>query len=682
MLRALLALLLAVLARLRAKTRVVGSRSNSAERPWGASDATRETRWGIFSPSRQLAVAKTKYGYDDLDRLVATVEPSEAKLYQLDAVGNRTGEKKTTPAAARLLGLTAAAFVALAPVDTQAYVRGHFNAADWLTQRENVIPASAPINFLHDANGNTTAENSATSSREYRWDIRNTLTAALIDGVEAGRYSYDWQLQRVSRTAGGSTTEYVLDDKLVLQELDGSHFATRRYHFGAMSPLAVVDSAGPRFLLNDGLGSVSDEVTPSGGLFKQRQYNAWGEYRNSTAPALNEPKIGFEGHQYDPETSLTYARARYLDNRYGVLLSRDVVEGAINDAPSLHRYNWVKVNPLRFLDFSGLDPWDVERQLQARIAALKGGDPSRIQLNQRPAENAYTLTGPDALIAGYARAPAAGIEAVVNDPGMVGRAAWELIRPARTREEAMSRSSPLSSAVSGAVHGIQHLGNEWIETIALIDEGADYEAGQRAPIVSTALTVEAAVSGTAALKSSIESSLSPNSAWLKPVSQVAREGVDAVGSTLESWGQYLPEPRGAVNIAPWKSGGGSGGRTAAQRVREKIARMKENMTEGELARTTYGAAEVTTAEGETEMWVSAAGKKGYVPPRIRGKATVKVNPGKAQHQDLPHINDAERALKRAAEAEGAEIEAMGATRPMCDNCKAVIPKRLRATESE
>lgn len=49
-----------------------------------------------------------RYGYDELDRLVVTIEPTEAKLYQLDAVGHRTGEKKTAPAAARLLGLVAA----------------------------------------------------------------------------------------------------------------------------------------------------------------------------------------------------------------------------------------------------------------------------------------------------------------------------------------------------------------------------------------------------------------------------------------------------------------------------------------------------------------------------------------------------------------------------------------------
>jgi len=190
------------------------------------------------------------------------------------------------------------------------------------------------------------------TARQHPW-INQAACALTVDGLEAGRYSYDWQLQRVSRTAGGSTVEYVLDDKLVLQELDGAHSATRRYHFGALSPLGVSDSAGGRWLLNDGLGSVSDEVTPSGGLHRQRQYNAWGEYRNSTAPAVNEPKLGYEGHQYDPETSLTYARARYLDNRYGVLLSRDAVEGSLSDAPSLHRYTWARVNPMRYLDFEG-----------------------------------------------------------------------------------------------------------------------------------------------------------------------------------------------------------------------------------------------------------------------------------------------------------------------------------------
>ena len=44
------------------------------------------------------------------------------------------------------------------------------------------------------------------------------------------------------------------------------------------------------------------------------------------------------------------------------------------------------------------------------------------------------------------------------------------------------------------------------------------------------------------------------------------------------------------------------------------------MTEGEASRTTYSVAKVKLADGSTELWVAAAVKKGYVPPRIRKAA--------------------------------------------------------------
>jgi RHS repeat-associated protein len=85
-----------------------------------------------------------------------------------------------------------------------------------------------------------------------------------------------------------------------------------------------------------------------------RKYDAWGQYRNETAPSASEPKLGFTGHQYDPETGLVYARARYYDPEMGRFLSRDSFEGNLSDAPSLHRFTYVRGNPLRYKDPSGL----------------------------------------------------------------------------------------------------------------------------------------------------------------------------------------------------------------------------------------------------------------------------------------------------------------------------------------
>ena len=53
-------------------------------------------------------------------------------------------------------------------------------------------------------------------------------------------------------------------------------------------------------------------------------------------------------------------------------------------------------------------------------------------------------------------------------------------------------------------------------------------------------------------------------------------------------------------------------------VLDRINKMKDNMTDYEKGRTTYGAAVVKKPDGNTEMWVSTAGKKGYVRPGLRG----------------------------------------------------------------
>ncbi|MBI5544541.1 MAG: RHS repeat-associated core domain-containing protein [Deltaproteobacteria bacterium] len=149
--------------------------------------------------------------------------------------------------------------------------------------------------------------------------------------------------------------EYVLDDKHVLNELDGSqaaHPSTRRYHYGNKA-LAVAEATGTSFILNDALGSAGDFWSSTGVLKKARQYDAWGGFRNGTAPSASEPKLSFTGHQYDPETGWVYAKARYYDSGLGEWLSRDSYEGEIANAPSLNRFAYAEENPLRYWDPEG-----------------------------------------------------------------------------------------------------------------------------------------------------------------------------------------------------------------------------------------------------------------------------------------------------------------------------------------
>jgi hypothetical protein len=115
---------------------------------------------------------------------------------------------------------------------------------------------------------------------------------------------------------------------------------------------------------------------------------------------------------------------------------------------------------------------------------------------------------------------------------------------------------------------------------------------------------------------------------------------------------------------------------AAEAVQAKVAEMQAAMTDAEADRTTYGAAHVTTWLGSDEMWVAAAGRSGYVRPAIRGDAFNMTFPAPSELSALERINDAEMHLFRSAQEQGATINAIGATRPVCTLCQERLPSEI------
>ncbi|WIG95739.1 RHS repeat-associated core domain-containing protein [Myxococcus sp. SDU36] len=315
----------------------------------------------------------TTYGYDALDRLVGVKYPDgQATLYRLDDVGNRLGERKAPGSA--VASLTAAAFFALAPADVLVDVTTAFDRADRALTQTDAKDATRDVTLAWDNNGNLIARQKQGVTRQLAWDIRNTLTTVYEGGQEVGRYDYDVNLQRTKRRTATENVEYVLDEAFVLQEADGSqaqHPTRRRYHYGK-GPLAVSELASTTttsFLGTDALGSVTDAMSAGGAVTDVRQYDAWGNHRNETAPSAGDFKLGFTGHQYDTETGLTYARARYYDAESGIFISRDSYEGSLDDAPSLHRYAYAFTNPLKWRDVNGHDPWSGDAIIESQMLA-------------------------------------------------------------------------------------------------------------------------------------------------------------------------------------------------------------------------------------------------------------------------------------------------------------------------
>jgi RHS repeat-associated protein len=81
-------------------------------------------------------------------------------------------------------------------------------------------------------------------------------------------------------------------------------------------------------------------------------YDAYGDLKSESA--TSEHPFGFTGYQWDEETDLFYAKARYYDPVEGVFLREDPLQGDINTPPSLHRYNYAANNPTAFIDPTGL----------------------------------------------------------------------------------------------------------------------------------------------------------------------------------------------------------------------------------------------------------------------------------------------------------------------------------------
>jgi RHS repeat-associated protein len=303
------------------------------------------------------SVEETRYGYDALDRLVGVAYPDRTVLYQLDAVGNRIGER-VRPAPG-VLALTVASFIEASGSGLTSDLVATFNRVDWLVSQSDAVDGTRSATYGYDKAGNLTDKVKGGVVRQLRWSYRDTLTAVLQGAdatqlVEVGRYDYDEGLQRVKRTTAQEQVEYVLDDRHVLQEASAAagHPAYRRYHY-AGGPLLVEDGAARRFISTDALGSPTDLTSADATVASMRKYDAWGQYRNDTAPVASEPKLGFTGHQYDPETGLVYARARYYDPDLGRFISRDTWEGDLADAPSLHRYAYAYDNPLVYVDPDG-----------------------------------------------------------------------------------------------------------------------------------------------------------------------------------------------------------------------------------------------------------------------------------------------------------------------------------------
>jgi RHS repeat-associated protein len=275
---------------------------------------------------------KVNYSYDTIYRLTNETiagDPNAmngAVSYTYDNVGNRLQKTSTLPGF---------------PGGSSTY-----NANDELTTDQ------------YDADGNTIGSGLNTGTSGYVYDFENRL-------VQQGGISivYDGDGNRVSKSTANATTQYLVDDlnptgyAQVMDEVQSSSVVrTYTWGFELVSELFPVGSPlstnhSPLYYVFDGHGSVRALTNAAGAITDSYDYDAFGVLTHSTGTTPNN--YLFAGEQFDPDLSLYYNRARYLNTSTGRFRTMDNFEGVDESPSSLNKFGFAQDNPIDNADPSG-----------------------------------------------------------------------------------------------------------------------------------------------------------------------------------------------------------------------------------------------------------------------------------------------------------------------------------------
>jgi len=217
----------------------------------------------------------------------------------------------------------------------------------------------------YNNNGNTTASGGITNNYDFEDRMTQHGSVTLV---------YDGDGNRVSETAGGVTTKYLVDDlnptgvPQVLDEIVGGS-VNRTYAYGLQrisENQLVGGSWTPSFYGYDGHGNVRFLANTAGAATDTYQYDAFGMPIVSTGTTANNYR--YSGEQSDSNIGLYDLRARYYNQATGQLWTRDPFEGETCSPLTLNPYVYGAADPVNRFDPTGT--LAVETATQQRSSLL------------------------------------------------------------------------------------------------------------------------------------------------------------------------------------------------------------------------------------------------------------------------------------------------------------------------
>ncbi len=198
----------------------------------------------------------------------------------------------------------------------------------------------------YDANGNTITS----AGVNYGYDFEDRMTSA-----GAVTMIYDGDGNRVSKTASGTTTRYLVDDLTptgyaqVAEELVGGAVTVRYTH--GLQRISQTRSGATHFYGYDGGGSVRQLTDTAGAVTDTYTYDSFGVLISGTGSTVNSYR--YRGEQWDASVGMYYLRTRWHEPGRGRFMSLDTWEGKGCSPPSLNGYLFGEADPVNKSDPSG-----------------------------------------------------------------------------------------------------------------------------------------------------------------------------------------------------------------------------------------------------------------------------------------------------------------------------------------
>ncbi|MFK8012943.1 MAG: RHS repeat-associated core domain-containing protein, partial [Marinicellaceae bacterium] len=162
---------------------------------------------------------------------------------------------------------------------------------------------------------------------------------------------YDYSGQRINHQSNGQEKHFLYDGLTLIAETNTIGNTLARYHYGDRYQLAETRITTNSYFHVDSLGSNVAVTNQDGSIQARYEYDAYGNLL--TQAGSSEQPFGFTGHQFDQDTSLYYANARYYDATTARFNREDPLAGNQQTPPSLHRYLYANANPTVFIDPDG-----------------------------------------------------------------------------------------------------------------------------------------------------------------------------------------------------------------------------------------------------------------------------------------------------------------------------------------